>query len=94
MPSFLEVLSKHNPDQDLNIILGCESWLTANIASSEIFPNEYNVFRKDRQTKTGGGVFIACRNTITFEEVDVVNNCEIVIGKVTLQNKRHNSLIL
>ena len=51
-------------------------------------------FGRTDKTKRGGGVFIACRNTITFEEVDIVNNCETVIGKVTLQNNRHNLLIL
>ena len=63
VPPFLEVINKHDPD----IILGSETWLTADISSSEIFPPNYNVFRKDRSNRP---VFIACRNNITCEESD------------------------
>ena len=82
VPSFLEVINKHNPD----IIIGSETWLTTNISSSEIFPPNYNVFRKDMTTRPGGGVLIACRSTIACEELDITNNCEIVTCKLTLQN--------
>ncbi|CAB3999350.1 Hypothetical predicted protein [Paramuricea clavata] len=37
-------VNEHKPD----VVLGNESWLTPDIANSEIFPNDYNVFRKDR----------------------------------------------
>jgi len=46
VPLLLEVISKQNPD----IILGSETWLTASITPSEIFPPNHNVFRKDRMT--------------------------------------------
>ena len=71
VPPLLEVINKHKPD----IILGSESWLTADISSSEIFPPNYNVFQKDRINRPGRGVFIACRNNITCEEIDYTNNC-------------------
>lgn len=41
---------------DINI--GTETWLNASITDSEIFPSNYNVYRKDRE-KTGGGVLVA-----------------------------------
>ena len=34
-------------------------------------------------------MLIACRNTITCEELDFANNCEVVVCKITLQNNRH-----
>ena len=88
VPPFLEVINKHDPD----IILGSETRLTADISSSEIFPPNYNVFLKDKSNRPGGGVFIACRNiinSITCEELKYINNCEIVVCKVTLKNNKH-----
>lgn len=62
-----------------------ETWLKNHISSCEFFDiNEYDVFRKDRVVKTGGGVLIAIKNkyksilidlsTITddFGEIDLV----------------------
>jgi len=40
-------------------------------------------------TRPGGGVLIACRNTINCEELDFANNCEVVVCKIALQNNRH-----
>ena len=49
-------------------ILGTESWLNDSIATSEISPNQYNVIRKDRNGKEGGGVFIAVNEAIPMIE--------------------------
>lgn len=53
--SDIEALNNlHNPD----IICGTESWLDPSIKNGEIFPSNFNVFRKDRETDTtGGGYF-------------------------------------
>jgi hypothetical protein len=50
-----------------NIIIGTESWLTDDISDSEIFPKSFNVYRKDRSNRTGGGVFIAVKKTIVSQ---------------------------
>ena len=44
-----------------DIICGSESHLKQSIPSSEIFPDSFQVFRKDRN-RSGGGVFIAVKN--------------------------------
>ena len=55
---FLASLNYYQPD----CILGTESWLDKDTTTSEIFPPEYQVLRKDRNSKArGGGVFIAVR---------------------------------
>ena len=41
-----------------DIVIATESWLKPDIGSPEIFPPNYNVYRKDRIDKDGGGVFI------------------------------------
>ena len=56
--NFLAYPNYHQPD----CILGTESWLDKDTTTSEIFPPEYQVFRRDRNSKAhGGGVFIAVR---------------------------------
>ena len=46
------------------------------IASGEIFPESFEVFRRDRATDSHGGVFIAVRNTIIASEATKVNDTE------------------
>ncbi|XP_068684890.1 uncharacterized protein [Montipora foliosa] len=42
-----------------------ETWLDRNYLHSELQPEGYNVYRKDRSNRCGGGVLIAVRNHIT-----------------------------
>ena len=51
--SFLALVSEHSPD----VICGTEFHLDQSFYTSEIFPDVYDVFRKDR-TLGGGGVFV------------------------------------
>jgi len=45
--SLLALINEHKP----NIICGCESHLDESYLSAEIFPKDYNVFRKDRNAE-------------------------------------------
>ena len=62
--SFLLLLDTEDPD----IVVGTESWLHSGIASGEIFPSRYQVFRRDRTTDAHGGVFLAIKNTLIASE--------------------------
>lgn len=42
---------------NMDIVFGCESWLDESITNSEVFPLEYEAYRKDRNSR-GGGVFL------------------------------------
>ena len=42
-----------------DVILGTESWLTPSHTTAEIFPRGFNIYRRHRPSKSGGGVFIA-----------------------------------
>lgn len=81
-----------------DIVFGTESWLrgvqpgkppsTTRIASSEVFPDDYNVFRNDRTT-AGGGVFILTHKSLTAEEKpELVSDCETNWVKIKLQDRR------
>lgn len=53
------IMNEHQPD----IVIGNESWLKPNISSNEIFPENFNVFKKDR-TDGYGGVFQAVKKDL------------------------------
>ena len=55
---FQAAVAHHTPD----IILGCESKLDATLPTYSIFSEDYNIICKDR-TSSGGGVFIAFKNS-------------------------------
>ena len=82
---FQSLVESNNPD----IILGIESWLTDDVFTGEVFQNNYTVFRRDRQGRIGGGVFIAvsdrfsCSRYLNFE-----TNCEVVWCSVSLNYGR------
>ena len=52
-----------------SVIIGTESWLTDDISDSEVFPKGFDIYRKDRWNRSGGGVFIAVKNTIASQAV-------------------------
>ena len=71
-----------------DIICGTESWLNSNIKSSEVFPTNFTVYRKDR-SRLGGGVFLLIRNElISTEEKDLTAECESVWARIKLQNSK------
>lgn len=72
---FHAIAELHNPD----IIIGCESKIDSSVSTQSVFPENYEVFRKDR-TVSGGGVFVAIRNDlIAVEECNLdVEGCEII----------------
>ena len=55
-------------------------------------PILYTIFRKDRTCKHGGGVFLACRDSLSCSDIPVTNNCEAVLCQISLYNNR--SLII
>ena len=71
----------HNPD----IIFGTESWLSPSISNSEIFPHEYNTYRRDR-CDGYGGVFLTCHNKLISREISLTTQCELVACFITLSD--------
>ena len=72
------MIEQDTPD----IICGCESHLEQSIPSCEIFPNSFQVFRKDRN-RNEGGVLIAVKNDIlTSHEVAFDADCEVIWVKL------------
>jgi hypothetical protein len=51
-----------------DVVVGTESWLDASVSSSEVFPRDYTVYRKDRNHGRGGGVFVLVSQKFNSEE--------------------------
>ena len=64
-----------------DIIYGCETWLNPNVGNSEIFPPEFNVYRKDR--KDGyGGVLLAVHTSLISNQLDIATDAEYIAAKI------------
>ena len=83
------LIEEHNPD----IVQGVETWLSGDINSAEIFPDSYDVFRKDRQVGVHGGILVACKKDLILtrkEEFEV--DSELLWAQLELKG-RHSLLI-
>ena len=65
-----------NPD----IIIASETWLKPSINSSEFLPQNYIVYRKDREDGYGG-VLLAHKITLTSHQLHIDSLCELVACK-------------
>ena len=76
---------------DYNIIALTETWLRPNTLDAEILCDNFLVFRRDRLSRTGGGVLIAVRANLGAEAVSFDNmpDIEFLCVKVLI-----NSLVL
>lgn len=86
VPQLNTVVSYVKPD----VIVGCESKISSDITSAEVFPPGYqkNVLRKDR-TDRGGGVFLAFKEGYVISRVEgSTTNCEGVWAEVAIPKQQ------
>ncbi|XP_019615685.1 PREDICTED: uncharacterized protein LOC109463354, partial [Branchiostoma belcheri] len=81
----LNMIDSVRPD----IIIATETWLDATVYDSEILPDTYRAYRRDRN-KNGGGVIVAVRTTLKSSDVPElqVDNCEVIWVRVKLQGRK------
>ena len=79
-------IENYNPD----IIIGTEIHLDSSINSSELFPPNYSVIRKDRDfDNSKGGVLIALKSDlIGTHRTDLNSNCEIIWVTIKIQGTK------
>ena len=83
------LLEQHNPD----IIQGTETWLSQEINSSEIFPDTYDVYRRDRRDGIHGGILTACKkDLIMIRKEEFETDAELMWNQIELKG-RHSLLI-
>jgi hypothetical protein len=68
----LNIIDSYNPD----IIIGTETWLNDPVHNSEIFPPNYNIYRRDRRDGFGG-VLVTVKADIVSEYLDVEINSQL-----------------
>jgi hypothetical protein len=56
--------------------------------SSEFYPDNYTIYRRDRGTDDHGGVVIATMNNLTTTEVHNSKTVELISVKIDLPNKK------
>lgn len=85
-----EALQNRLDSSNLDILFGCETWLSPNITDNEILPEKtgYNIFRKDRKDGYGGVI----KAEIVSEPVDIDIPCEFIARKIN--RNTHDSLIV
>ena len=72
-----------------DIIIGNETWLDSSKHSSEFFPPDYVVYRKDRVTDNHGGVLIAITTKlISSEATELQTDCEAIWAQIQLANAK------
>ena len=71
---------------EYDIVAMTETWLNSSVQNSEIFCSNYNLFRKDREGRIGGGVLIAVKFTYHSEFVsnELFEDIEFVCVKIGL----------
>ena len=85
-------LEQHDPD----LVFGCESKIDGSIATYSIFPDNYEVYRNDRD-KHGGGVFIAARNnliTSNMQDFQFSGSGEIIWANIEFANAKPLLMVL
>jgi Reverse transcriptase (RNA-dependent DNA polymerase)/Endonuclease-reverse transcriptase len=88
--NLLQEVDVYNPD----IIVATETYLTENVKDSELDLNDYDIFRKDKASNSGG-VLIATRKLVNGETVnekeceikDITKNYEFLAVNINLGNK-------
>ena len=60
------IIESSKPD----IVIGTETWLKPNINNNEVFPENYNIYRKDWIDQEGGGVLLAIKKDLISDEVN------------------------
>ncbi len=68
-----------------------ETWLNKDIVNAEILPHGYTIYRKDRETRSGGGVLLAVKTNTFISSSELVNripDLEVTSVELITQSKR------
>ena len=80
---------------DLDVICLTETWLNEAITDHEILRTAYNIYRRDRVGRTGGGVMTAIKSSLSSFQLNVpsdFSSLEMVV--VEINNLKYDRSIL
>ena len=75
-------------EKGIDVIIGTETWLTPDIKNSELLLDSFDVYRRDRLGKKGGGVMVCVRKGLNSECHFISNNSESIFVKLNFNGKR------
>ena len=71
----------------LDIICLTETWLNDSISNYEILPTGYDIFRRDREDRVGGGTLIAIKSHLSTRKISVIPlSLEAVVVEIALNS--------
>ena len=85
--TFRNHVSKLEETEGLDVIFGCETWLTEKHLNSELFLDEYDIYRRDRQNRVGGGVILCIKKSLSSTLVHVGKEAECIFAKINVPGK-------
>ena len=79
-----EFICSHKPD----IIVGTETWLSANVSNNEIIPAEwkFNVYRKERQDGNGSVMISVSKAIPSYKLTALQADCKLVCIQIIVGN--------
>ena len=81
------LLSAHSESRNIDIIFGTETWLNDSILNSELNLSDYNIHRRDREDRQGGGVFLCVKKSLNSTLVAKGKHSETVFAKINVRGK-------
>ena len=90
-----EEFSQMIKEKNVDIVIGTETWLTPEIKNSELLLDNFDVYRRDRSDKKGGGVMVCVKKELNssieavssvsesiFVRINFKTNKPLIIGSV------------
>ena len=81
---------------DIDLLAITETWLKPENLDSEILPgNDFNIHRRDRTDRTGGGVLLAVReNILSMRRQDLESSAEMLVCELRPESKKKIAVIV
>ena len=64
--------------EQFDILAITETWFDSSVLDHKVLPSSYAIYRRDRQDRRGGGVFLAVHNDLLVRSPDLETSCELL----------------
>ena len=72
----------------VDVLIGTETWLKPDINNSELLLDDFDIYRRDRTEKGGGGILLAVRKCFTSEYIHKGKNSETIFCKINIKGRK------
>ena len=83
-----EEVSNLVSSQNVDVIIGTETWLKPDILNSELLLDDFDVFRCDRLDRNGGGCLVGVKKYLTSELIFKSESSESVFCKINIKGNK------